>query len=117
MSKPGIIYRITSQSFHEDEDIQCIVDISDTDFLIDDADDPERIPLTGAGSPIELTVIDNDEDPITPVKAQQLITRFLSDYSYNMASFLGGSDQRWLVHYYIGDDTKTIFKGFIVKSG
>jgi hypothetical protein len=116
VSKPGIIYRIQQQYFHENTDVQTIVDISDTDNLIDDSDDPEIRELVSSGNPLDLSVIDNEEDPLTPVKATQAICRFNSDSTYSMSTFLGGSDFRWLVHAYIGTDDKTVFKGFLVKS-
>jgi hypothetical protein len=116
LSKPGIIYRIQQQYFHESTDVQTIVDIADTDNLIDDSDDPEIRELVSSGNPLELSVIDNDEDPMTSVKALQAICRFNSDSTYSMSTFLGGSRSRWKVHAYIGTEDKTVFLGFIVKS-
>lgn len=112
MAKPGIIYRINWQSFHESEDVQCYIDISDNDNLIADDEIPSVIELTGAG--VTLNVIDNDEQPFKAIRAQQLTINFLSTVTYGMSTFSSGSDQRWSVHYYIGDDTKTQFKGFLV---
>lgn len=117
MSKPGIIYRMTVQSFHETEDIQCIVDIGDMDNLIDDGDTEEIRELEPSGSPINLSIIDNNEDPLTVIKAQQLTLRFNSTYDYTAEDFVGGSDRRWYVHYYIASTSKTIFKGHVVKDG
>lgn len=112
MAKPGVIYRINWHSFHESADIQCYVDISDTDNLIGDSDDPVIHELIGSG--VNLSVIDNDNNPFKPIRGQQLTIQFNSTVNYGMANFSGGSDQRWSVHYYIDDDTKTVFKGFLV---
>lgn len=114
MSKPGIIYRLNWQSFHETTDLQCFIDISDNDNLIDDGDTPQVFDLVPAGNPAELSVIDNDENPFTVILAQQLTIRFNSTTQISMSTFVKGSDQRWSVHYYLGTNTKTIFKGFLV---
>jgi len=113
MSQPARIYRINFQSFHETDDIQGYVDIADTDNLIPDDDEPQIIPLVGVAGFPQLSVINNDEDPFTPILAQQLTVQFMSDLNTAMSTFCTGSDQRWSVHYYIGDDTKTIFRGFL----
>ena len=112
--KPGKIYRINWQAFHESEDIQSFVDISDNDNLIDDGDTAEIINLIGSGVPGNLSVIDNNEDPYTPILSQQLTMEFESTSNVDMSTFASGSDQRWGVHYYIGSDTNTLFKGFLV---
>lgn len=117
MSKPGTIYRINWQAFHETEDIQCYIDISDNDNLIDDGDTATVYELQGSGEPANVSVIDNNEDPFTPILAQQLTINFESTSNINMSTFAKGSDQRWSVHYYIGTDTVTIFKGFLVLEG
>lgn len=111
MSKPGRIYRITHQCF-DDSDIQEIVDISDTDYQIDDADEVDIVPLIPAGDPVRCSVIDNSEDPFTVHRSQQLTISILSENPVNMNTFASGSDNRWAVHNYIG--VKTLFKGFLV---
>lgn len=123
MSKPGTIYRINWQSYsltnqttgEPQDDLQCYVDISDNDNLIDDADDETIINLDGAGEPCRPSVVDNDENPFTVILAQQLTIKFNSTTSVNMSTFISGSDQRWGVHYYLGTNTQTIFKGFLVS--
>lgn len=123
MSKPGIIYRINWQSYsppdlvtgEPQDDLQCFCDISDNDNLIDDGDTADVILLEGAGTPCKPSVIDNNEDPFTVILAQQLTLRFNSTTAVNMSTFVTGSDQRFSVHYYLGTDTQTIFKGFLVS--
>lgn len=114
MSKPGTIYRLNWQSFHETEDIQCYVDISDYDNLIDDGDTEDIVALTPSEFPAQLSIINNSEDPFSPIRAKQLTIGFVSDSNYSMSTFANGSDQRWGVHYYIGVSTKTVFKGWLV---
>lgn len=76
---------------------------------------PNIIELEGAGDPCRPSVIDNNEDPFTVILAQQLTIRFNSSTSVGMSTFIKGSDQRFSVHYYLGTDTQTIFKGFLVS--
>jgi hypothetical protein len=110
--KTGRIYRLTHQAYDPTDDIQEVVDISDMDYLIDDADTTEIVTVQGGPSPVRCAVIDNDEDPFTPVKGQQLTIQILTDNPISMNTFASGSDQRWLVHHYIGADT--LFKGYLV---
>lgn len=117
MSKPGTIYRIINQCYDPSEDIQEYIDISDNDNLIDDSDDANIISLDGSGRPFELSVIDNDENPFTVIKAQQGLIQFNSTFNVGMHTFATGSDQRWGVHVYIGDTSKTVFKGFLSTDG
>lgn len=112
MSNPATIYRLNWQAFHESTDLQCYIDISDMDNLV--GGDSEIIPLEGSGEPARLSVIDNNEDPFTVIRAQQLTIKFNSTNTVNAATFMSGTDSRWFVHYYLGDDTNTIFKGFLV---
>ena len=112
MSNPIRTYRIVFKAFHESTDLQCYIDISDMDNLI--PGDTEIIELEGAGTPCRPTVIDNNEDPFTVIRAQQLTIQFNSDANTNASTFMSGSDNRWLVHYYLGDNTNTIFKGYLV---
>lgn len=117
MAKPGVIYRIINQCFHETEDIQEYIDISDNSVLIDDGDTPTITVLSGTGAPVTLEVIDNDESPFKVIKALQCRIGFLSTQQVNMSTFIHGADLRWGVHVYIGDTTKTIFKGFLTRNG
>ncbi len=113
MSKPGKIYRLNWQSFHETTDLQCFVDISDNDNLIPDDEDPEIIDLQPGGEPARVSVIDTDENIFTVVLSQQLTLQFISSDSVDITTFIGGSSQRWGVHYYLATDDQTLFKGFL----
>ena len=115
MSKPGTIYRINWQSFHTTTDLQCFIDISDNDNLIDDGDEATVIDLQGAGEPCTPSVIDNNENPHTVILAQQLTIKFNSTTQVNMSTFVRGSDQRWGVLYYLGTSDQVIFRGFLVS--
>jgi hypothetical protein len=114
MSKPGRIYRITQQAFDPASDIQEVCDISDNDYLVDDSATVDIITLQGAPQPFRLSVIDSDEDILTPVKSQQLTIQFLSDgvSGIGMNTFASGSDARWSFHLYIA--TETLLRGFLV---
>lgn len=110
MSQPGTIYRMNWEAF---EEVQMYCDIMDNDNLIADDADPEIIPVTPNGEAFILSTIDNDENPFTVIRAQQATIRFNSEVNINRATFSFGSDNRWTVHCYIGDDSKTIFTGFV----
>jgi hypothetical protein len=110
--KAGRIYRITQQSHDPDNNIQEVVDISDMDYLIDDADTTEIVTLEPGGNPIKLKTVDNEEDPFTVVKGQRLTLEVNTDNPINLSTFASGSDQRWAVHLYIG--ANTLFKGWLV---
>ena len=58
-------------------------------------------------------MIDNDENIFKVIRGQQLTIQFVNTFNYNFATFAEGSDRRWGVHYYIGDNTKTVFKGWL----
>jgi hypothetical protein len=110
--KPGVIYRITQQAFDPSNDVQDVVDISDNDNLIDDSADATVIDLIPGGRPITSFIIDNSEDPFSPVKSQGLRMEINTDNPISLSTFASGNDTRWGVHRYIG--AKTIFKGFLV---
>jgi len=113
MAKPLTIYLIKWQSFHENTDIQCWVEIADYDNMIPDDEAQDVYLLQPAGEPATLSVIDNDENPFKVIRGQQLTIQFINSLNYNFATFAEGSDRRWGVHYFIGDNTKTIFKGWL----
>lgn len=110
MSQPGTIYRLSWKPF---EEVVMFCDIADNDNLIDDGDTPEIIEVTPNGEAFILSVIDNNEDPFTVIKAQQATIRFNSDENVSMSTFAFGSDERWSVHAYVQNTTRTIFRGFI----
>lgn len=109
--KTGRIYRLTFQDF-ADSDIQEVVDISDMAFLIDDEAETIIQDVIPGPTPVRISAVDNDEDPFTPVRGQQLTIEIDTNDPVSMDTFAGGADDRWYVHNYIGD--KTIFKGFLV---
>lgn len=114
MSKPGRIYRLQQQAFDTAAGVQQVCDISDNEFLIDDADPVDIILLQGGPTPIRVSVIDSDEDIFTSVRSQQLTLQFLSDSSagISMNTFARGSDSRWSFRLYIA--TETLLRGFLV---
>lgn len=113
MAKPLTIYLIKWQSFHESTDIQCWIEIADYDNLIPDDEAQDVYLLQPAGEPARLSVIDNDENIFKVIRGQQLTIQFVNTFNYNFATFAEGSDRRWGVHYFIGDNTKTVFKGWL----
>lgn len=111
MSKPATIYRLNHQSFDPTDDNQVYIDIADNDNLIEDDETQEIVSVAITSD--RQSVIDNDEDPLTVIRAQQLTITFISTDRVNGATFFTGSDQRWSVHKYLGDDTQTLFRGWL----
>lgn len=68
MAKPLTIYLIKWQSFHENTDIQCWVEIADYDNMIPDDEAQDVYLLQPAGEPATLSVIDNDENPFKVIR-------------------------------------------------
>lgn len=114
MSKPAVVYRLNYQSFHETDDLQVFDDIEDMDNLIPDDEEQAIILLDGAGDPDRISVIDNDEDPFTVIKATQLTLKFNSSATASMSTFCTGSDQRWRVTRYLGTVSEILWQGYLV---
>jgi len=83
------------------------LDDSTEDFEISLA---QLVDLDPAGDPLHLKTIDNDEDKYTPIKAKQVVIKFLSDANYNMSIFADGPEDRFKVTVYI--ESQIIFFGF-----
>jgi hypothetical protein len=62
-------------------------------------------------SPVSVSVIDNDEDKYTPIRALQAKIRFFSSNNYSLQTFLG-IDQNWKC--VIDVDGTVQFSGFLV---
>jgi hypothetical protein len=88
--------------------------IYDTETSIPDEDDPEIIELEPAANPMTISVVDNAEDKLTPVKGKQAIIRFLSNSAANQdfSTFADSSDKRWLVE--ISWDEGMILAGYLM---
>jgi hypothetical protein len=119
MSKPGIIYRGSFMNTQADyltnePDQQTVyVDIYDTETLIDDDDDEQVINLELSDFPVKISVIDNDEDKYTPIRAKQATIIIHSSSAIDISTFAAGGDNRWKVQIYLNVDTNTLFWGFL----
>ncbi len=113
MSKPRTIYQLIFENAEKQydqytEDPQTLtIDIYNNADLIDDSEDQTIISLTGSEAPAEFSIIDNDEDKFTPIRATQLIIRIESDENVNMATFATVGDWRVDAYY----PSKYIFYG------
>lgn len=123
--QPGIIYRLswntvesqTSTSATTSVTIPAmamVVDILDTETLIDDADTPVVFDLTPTGSPLIIRIINNDRDKFSPIRAKQATIQFISDKSQfqDVTTFTDSSDNRWSVQ--ITADGNPVFYGFLM---
>ncbi len=115
MSQYGLVYHMEFNTMENDQNV--FVDIYDTSVLIDDAADPEVIELTPYGSPLVISVINNDRDKFSPIRAKQATIRFLSNRGENKGAytFADKPDNNWLVRV-TNNTPETIFEGFLMLS-
>lgn len=93
-----------------------IVDIYDTENLIEDSDIPEIISLLADANPLVIKIINNDEDKFSPIRAKQAIIQFKSDANQfeDSLTFVDQIDNKWYVE--ITADGQFIFKGFLMPT-
>lgn len=117
---PGIIYRgefvniETTRPLNDNIQQVCRLDILDTETLIPDGDDPAVFDLDMADEPVRVSVIDNAEDPFTPIRAKQLDANIYTTSIIEISTFAGGGDNRYKVNYYVNDILK--FTGYLSTS-
>lgn len=72
------------------------------------------IDIQGAGQPLDIVVVDNDDDKFKAVRGKQATIRFNSTTSVNLSTFAASNsfDQRWYVEADI--EGNFIFKGFLI---
>ena len=73
------------------------------------------IKLDAADDAYEQSVVNNDEDKFSPIRAQQAVIRFISNSNYNLNLFLGDDvyDDRFYVTVEVNEPGRYVFKGFI----
>lgn len=71
----------------------------------------EMTDENGGQPPVVLSEIDNDEDPLSPVRSKQLEIGIYSGNGVDISSFADGGDQRWYVEYLVNNQIK--FIGFL----
>lgn len=92
------------------------VNISPTDILIDDADEPTIYTLVGSGTPVVISASDNDRDKLTPIRSKSARIQFVSDTTAGLdsATFSQGSDNLWVCDIILQDTPAYIFRGFLM---
>lgn len=109
MTKPGIIYRLTWLTV---ENITVVVNIYDKSVQIDSITGEEQIYLLSpSGHPLDIQVVDNNEDKFTPIRAKRAAITFLNDSNFNFTTFSTGEDDRFIVDITAGGIF--IFRGFL----
>jgi hypothetical protein len=102
-------------SFKNVEDNQVTATITDLSSFVADIDtsvyDLRSIAGNYPESPIVISVIDNDEDKYTPIRALQAKVKFFSSNLASLYTFLG-VDQNWFCD--ITCDGEQVFYGFLV---
>lgn len=112
---PGIIYRLDVLNFDGDM-VRC--DISDNETLIPDDETPAIYLLLGSGDPLHISVINNDEDKFTAIRAKQATIQILSGSGVDITTFADGPDSRFSVAITFDPEAAalTMFRGFLVTS-
>lgn len=77
------------------------VTISDTENLIEDDAAQTIYPLEFTSNPLRISIIDNDEDKFTPIRAKQCEIEIFSGNGIDISSFASGGDNRWKVEVFI----------------
>lgn len=115
MSQYGVIYRMEFKNVEGDT---IRVNISPTDILIDDADEPTIYILTGSGTPVVVSASDNDQDKLTPIRSKSAKIQFISDTSGGLdsATFSQGADNLWVCDIILQDTPAYIFRGFLIMA-
>jgi hypothetical protein len=121
MSQYGTIYRlqwntvasIVSATFTMPAQAM-VVNIYDTENIIPDVDTPVVISLLAAANPLVISIINNDQDKFSPIRAKQAVITFESDINdfQDITTFADSSDNRWYVE--ATADGQAIFKGFLM---
>lgn len=114
--KPGKYYRLQWDTMDSPGRIASqtvLVQIYDLSVQIPDDDDAEVIELIPAGSPLEISVIDNSQDKFTPIRAKQARIRFITqqDQGLDLTTFADAPDNNFYVT--ISSETKSLFIGFL----
>jgi hypothetical protein len=110
--KYGLIYR--SEWLMMDDATAVQVNLYKTDVLIDDADDPTIINMAASGNPLTVSVVDNNKDKLTAIKAKQAVIEVLTSVETNISVFTGGPDNLWYCEITV--DTEILFRGFLVSA-
>lgn len=115
MSQYGIIYRL---EFINVEGFTVRVNISPTDTLIDDLDDPQIITLTGSDQPLIMSVSNNDQAKFQQIRSKVAKIQFVTNTADGLDSstFSQGGDDLWKVDIYLQDTPELIFTGFLIMA-
>lgn len=87
-----------------------IISIYDTEA---GSGDDQVTELELAATPMVTSVIDNDEDKFTPIRAKQCVIQCFTRNGLNITNFATGGDNRWRVEVDINELGRTVFIGFL----
>jgi hypothetical protein len=107
-----IIYQVAYQDVKNGEVVR--VNITDTDSFTSDPITEVPIVLEGGESPFHVSVVDNDRDKFTPIRAKVAEINIIPTDTVNAETFASGADDRWLVNAYVESTGYVLFKGFLV---
>lgn len=119
MSHPRTIYRGVFENAQSTYDTNApdgqmvIVTISDMDTLVADDVDQTVNTLDLTDNPIRISVIDNDEDKFTPIRAKQCEIGIYSTGAIDISTFASGGDKRWKVEVTLNYTDRYVFIGWL----
>lgn len=97
-----------------------VCDLIDKTTQVPEEVSTEYTVIEGAEAPLVLSVIDNDEDRFTTIRAHQLEIAFLSTPEVDLNAFTEGPDNRWFVELSFSQDggntLQRIFTGYLSMS-
>jgi hypothetical protein len=101
--------------FTNKQGVEILIEISDTDYDLDEGDTVSYIDLIGIAPALELEQFGTGEDEFSPIIGSRATIRFRSTTETNFHTFTEGRDNRWSVRAsYNNGGPKFIFTGFLV---
>lgn len=86
-------------------------DPADDEIFYLDSLDTQTEEIEMAETPVKISVIDNNEDKFTPIRAKQAEIQIFSSNSISISTFATGGDNRWKVTIY--SNFVPVFIGFL----
>lgn len=81
-------------------------------ITIEDISEPTIIPLAMADEPLNISILDNDEDKFTPVLSKRAEIKLHTNSAIDINTFCDGEDFRFYVEVFIND--RIIFIGWLI---
>lgn len=104
------LYRIAYKNF---EEVGITIDIGKKSDISITPVSPQIIEMEGGGSPLNISIVDNDEYKFKPIKGKKATFQFNSTSTINLTTFATGDDDEFYVEIYNGA-AQFLFKGYLI---